>query len=124
MVIDIKRAFLHGFVKRHIFIELPSEDPRSADKGLVGKLVKTMYGTRDAPKAFQEFCESLLGKLGFHACKGTPCVYFNPERDMKIVAHVDEFLCCGERNDLAWLRAALEKKIEIKAEVLGTRTGE
>ena len=51
-------------------------------------------------------------------------MYFNPERDVKIVAHVDDFLCCGERSDLAWLRAALEKEVEIKAEVLSTRVGE
>ena len=44
MVLDVKRAFLHGVITRDVFIELPDEDPMKKH-GMVGKLKKTMYGT-------------------------------------------------------------------------------
>ena len=53
MVLDVKGAFLHGKTKRNVYIWLPSEDPRSQE-GLMGKLNKAMYGTRDAPQVWQE----------------------------------------------------------------------
>ena len=44
MVIDVKGAFLYVCTKRSIYIWLPPEDPM-ADKGYLGKLEKSMYGT-------------------------------------------------------------------------------
>jgi len=32
MVTGIKKAFLHGLIKRNLFIELPAEDPRSGER--------------------------------------------------------------------------------------------
>ena len=48
MILDVKCAFLYGDMDRDIFIELPSRDPMSSSRGMVGKLMKAMYGTRDA----------------------------------------------------------------------------
>ena len=47
MVVDIKRAFLHGFCTRSIYIELPGTESEGGKS--VGKLVRALYGTRDAP---------------------------------------------------------------------------
>ena len=43
--IDIKRAYLQAEAKREIFVEVPRED---SETGMCAKLVKAMYGTRDA----------------------------------------------------------------------------
>ena len=43
--IDIRRAYFHAPAKRQVFIELADED---ATPGMCGKLVKSMYGARDA----------------------------------------------------------------------------
>jgi len=53
MVLDVKRAFLYGYIEEEIFIELPPEDPMYG-KGYLGKLVKAMYGTRAAPQVWQK----------------------------------------------------------------------
>ena len=50
MVVDVKRAFLHGYCTRSIYIELPGED--SQGRKYVGKLARALYGTRDAPLAW------------------------------------------------------------------------
>ncbi len=51
MVVDIQRAFLHGYCTRSIYVELP--DSESEGGKYVGKLIRALYGTRDAPLAWQ-----------------------------------------------------------------------
>ena len=46
LLLDIKKAFLHGEISRTVYIELPSEDPMSKRRNMVDKLDKAMYGTR------------------------------------------------------------------------------
>ena len=52
MVLDIKRAFLHGLVTRTIYVELLEEESEGGK--YVGRLVKTLYGTRDAQSIGKE----------------------------------------------------------------------
>ena len=60
--IDIRRAYFHAKSKRDVYIRLPNED---AEEGMCGKLDKSMYGTRDASKNWEEeYCETVMG-LGF-----------------------------------------------------------
>ena len=56
MVIDVKCAFLHGLCTRSIYIELPGVE--SEGGRYVGKLVRALYGTRDAPLAWQTVVKS------------------------------------------------------------------
>ena len=43
--IDVRRAYFHARARRDVFVELPEED---AEPGMCGKLLKSLYGTRDA----------------------------------------------------------------------------
>merc|ERR1711978_132713 len=48
MIIDIRRAYFYAEAQRPIYVRLPPEDPRHADTSVCGKLLKSLYGTRDA----------------------------------------------------------------------------
>ena len=48
MVIDIKRAYFYAPAQKDIFVRLPPEDPRAKDPNVCGRLLKSLYGTRDA----------------------------------------------------------------------------
>ena len=50
MVVDIKRAFLYRYCTRSIYTVLP--DAESEGGKYVGKLIRALYGTRDAPHAW------------------------------------------------------------------------
>ena len=67
MVMDVKCAFLYGKMKRNIYIELPTQDERYGDKNLVGKLVKAMYGTRDAPQIWEDLVQETMASLGMQS---------------------------------------------------------
>ena len=43
--IDVRRAYFHARARRLVYIKLPEEDNQ---EGMCGRLVKAMYGTRDA----------------------------------------------------------------------------
>jgi len=79
MVLDVKRAFLYGYIEEDIYIELPPEDPMYGT-GQVGKLIKAMYGTRAAPLVWQKVVRDVMKSLGFKMNPIFPCVYFHPER--------------------------------------------
>ena len=103
MILDIKRAFLYGRTLRKIYIRLPQEDPMSKVPGMVGRLLKAMYGTRDAPAIWQQEVRRVLTAIGFRKCSTTPCVYHRPEKDIRVVTHVDEFLATGPDEELQWM---------------------
>ncbi len=49
--IDVRRAYFQAKPRRPVFIKLPDED---WEAGKVGKLFKSMYGTRDAAQTWEE----------------------------------------------------------------------
>ena len=118
MVLDIKRAFLYGDMEEDIVINLPPEDPQYG-RGYYGRLKKAMYGTRAAPLAWQRVVHQTMKDLGFERSLRNSCVYIHREKNMKVVAHVDDFLCSGELGDLVWLRDALAKNFDLTHEIVG-----
>ena len=63
MVIDIKRAFLHGLCTRSIYIELPGAESEGGK--YVGQLIRALYGTRDAPLAWLTVVKNCMKTMGF-----------------------------------------------------------
>ena len=59
-----------------------------------------------------------MASLGFKECITQPGIYYHRERNIKVVSHVDDFLCVGAEEDLIWFREALGKKYEIKSKML------
>ena len=45
--IDVRRAYFYAASGREVYVELPEED---YEEGMCGKLVGSMYGTRDAAR--------------------------------------------------------------------------
>ena len=45
---DVSRAYIYAKAVRPTYIKLATEDLRSGDAGVVGKLMMSMYGARDA----------------------------------------------------------------------------
>ena len=112
MALDFSKAFLYGDMQRRVFIELPDEDGRKDGKSLVGLLRKSMYGLRDAPQIWQRVVQDMLKKRGFVCLVTTQCMYVNPLSGVIIVAHVDDFLCFGDKLLLKELLVDLQKDFE------------
>ena len=57
---------MNGLNEEEIYIELPDEDIWKKH-GIVGKLIKAMYGTRSAPSLWQKVAREKMKALGFRA---------------------------------------------------------
>jgi len=108
MVVDVKRASLRGLCTRSIYVEPPGAESQGGK--YVGKLVRALYGTRDAPLAWLTVVKSDMIEMGFNECKVTNGVFTHPGRDLRVVVHVDDFLLSGEGHNLLWFRDQLAKK--------------
>ena len=78
--IDVRRAYFHADAIRDVYIELPSE---FAKDGLCGKLLKSMYGTRDAAQNWERAYIEFLLSIGFKAGESSPCSFYHPERNVE-----------------------------------------
>ena len=90
----------------------------------MGRLRKAMYGTREAPAAWSRLVKKMLTELKSRPSRTTPCVYWNRERQLRVVAHVDDCLFTGPQEELLELRSQLKKKYEVHGDVLGLGEGE
>ena len=72
MLLDAKKAHLHAAAERDLFISLPAEAG-----GGCARLLRSLYGTRDAPALWEAFAAAQLQQLGFvrgsriPVCSGT-----------------------------------------------------
>ena len=83
-----------------------------------------MYGTRDPPAVWQRLVRKVMTELGFEPSRTTPCVYWHKRRQLRVVAHVDDFLVMGPKEELIRLRSELKRSYEVDGDILGTGTDE
>lgn len=124
---DVVTAFLHGDVKETIYMKQPENYDDGT--GRVCKLLKSLYGLKQASRNWNIKLNEVLVKAGYLRCKSDACIYvrrFN--NSMVIVAvYVDDLLIFS--NDNAWkdqLKSTLSKNFKMKdlgnaSNVLGIR---
>ena len=122
VVLDIKRAFLHGVATRTMYVELPEEESEGGK--YVGRLNKTLYVFWDAPVAWLRVVRSDMEALGFLECKATTGVIVHTTRDIRSVTHVDDFLVSGELHELDLLYEEMPQKYDLKRQAAGWESGD
>ena len=109
---DISRAHFHSPVRRVIYIIPPKED--SNIKTGCARLLKSMYGTRDAAQCFDAYCEKSMSSLGFRVGEFSPCIYSHAERTLVCYRHGDDFVLLGSREDQLWFYKGLNEHMLCK----------
>jgi len=110
-LVDVKRAHFCAPAAREVYVELPSEAGEPQDK--VGRLLKSMYGCRDAGLNWEREVCNAMESFGYVQGKSSPCVYWHPQHDVRAIVHGDDFLCLGERRSLDMLCSQLRTRWEI-----------
>lgn len=62
--------------------------------------------------------------LNFVPSSTTPCLYYSPSRNLRVIIHVDDFLCSGREGQLKWLKVELQRRFTLKVAMLGERSSE
>ena len=113
MFIDVKKAHLYGVVPEGecAYIELPGEAER---QGKCGRLVKWLYGMRNAASAWEKHYSDRLAEMGFAKSRVAPTAFYNEEREVRCVVHGDDFTFSGRRSALQEIAEQLKETYELK----------
>ena len=111
LVVDARKAHLHAFAERELYVQLP---PEVAQAGQCARLLRSLYGTRDSPALWEAFLAEQLHQLGFRRGEASPCCFRHKTRDLPCVVHGDDFVFAGNDSDLAWTAKSMEAKFLVK----------
>ena len=73
--LDVKLAFLNGELAETVFIRQPLDFAIKRAEHRVLQLRKTLYGLRQAPRAWNAKLDATLGELGFQRCATEHALY-------------------------------------------------
>ena len=110
--VDVKKAYFYGIPERTLYVRLPME--LGLGKGVVGKLVRCMYGTRDAGAIWENCYTTCLTNLGFIQGSSSPCCFLHPEWNVSVVVHGDDFTAVGTPESLDKYETGMQQTFECK----------
>ena len=107
MLLDISRAHLHSQLARAVFVTID---------GKVYKLLKAMYGLRDAGAAFDRKVLDVMNLMGVSLGKLSICVGYRKVMNtlVRLVRWSDDFPLSGRRSLCNAFRDELEKYLLVK----------
>ncbi|KAJ9538930.1 hypothetical protein OSB04_031663 [Centaurea solstitialis] len=102
---DVKTAFLNGKLTEDVYMEQPEgfEDPKNPNK--VCKLLKSIYGLKQASRSWNLHFDERIKEFGFAKSEFESCVYtkFSGSIVTFLVLYVDDILLIG--NDVPTLQS-------------------
>ena len=121
--VDVKKAYFYGIPERTLYVRLPPE--LNMGKDVVGKLVRCMYGTRDAGAIWENCYSSCLVNMGFIQGVSSPCCFVHPQWHVMVVVHGDDFTAVGSPEALDQYEVGMQKSFDCKLKGrLGTDPGD
>ena len=111
LFMDATRAHFQSPVREAIYVDLC---PEEAEGGYCMKLLKSMYGTRQAASNWEYFYAEVLNDAGFVQGVSNPCLFIHPERRIRVWVHGDDFVMLGVHEDLMWAEKAVNARIKMK----------
>ena len=86
--VDIKSAYLHAEIKEDIYMRAPPGYLKTGDEGKVLKLLRCLYGLKQAGFEWSEELASVFLQLGFRRSQVDQAVYFKRSQDEHMVVTV------------------------------------
>ena len=68
----------------------------------------------DAAMNWEATYSKVLRDVGFVTGKGCPCMFYHPQRNIRVTVHGDDFIILGQEKDLDWCRQCITSKLDRK----------
>ena len=112
---DVDTAFLYGVLKEEIYMEQPvgfSQEPRK----LVCKLLKSIYGLKQASRTWNIHFTSILKTAGFTPSNMDPCLFTCTTGNVfaAIAIYVDDCILVGNKAGITKLKETLHQNFSMK----------
>ena len=109
---DVKTAFLNGRLEEEVYMEQP-EGYATGDSAVKCKLLKALYGLRQAPRAWHTRLQAELESQGLRVSAADAGLYTNKAGTLYVLAYVDDLLFAGQLSDIQKVIGALKKAFTI-----------
>nr|GEW92076.1 ribonuclease H-like domain, reverse transcriptase, RNA-dependent DNA polymerase [Tanacetum cinerariifolium] len=114
--LDVKYAFLHGDLKEEVYGTQPEGFIKEQNNGKVYKLIKALYGLRQAPRAWNIKLDNTLKSLDFKKCALEQAIYTKTSKDSTLLIGVyvdDLFITGAPKKEIDKFKAQMEEKLEM-----------
>ncbi|GKB25080.1 ribonuclease H-like domain, reverse transcriptase, RNA-dependent DNA polymerase [Tanacetum coccineum] len=114
--LDVKSAFLHGDLKEEVYVTQPEGFITRKDQGKVYRLIKALYGLRQAPRAWNIKLDNTLKSLDFKKCALEQAIYTKTSKDSTLLigVYVDDLIITGTpKKEINKFKAQMEEKFEM-----------
>nr|CAE02415.2 OSJNBa0095E20.2 [Oryza sativa Japonica Group] len=114
---DVKTAFLNGELEEEIYMDQPDGYVLEGQEEMVYKLLKSLYGPKQAPKQWHEKFDNTLTSVGFVVNEADKCVYYRYGGGEGVILclYVDDILIFGTSlNVIEEVKDFLSKSFEMK----------
>ncbi len=114
--VDVATAFLNGTLEEEVYMQQPPEFIKSGEEHLVCKLIKSLYGLKQAGRVWNEEINAFLCSVGFHRSLADPCIYVRRNDPTNIIGmHVDDECITGSNMEvIERTKEELSAKYKIK----------
>jgi hypothetical protein len=112
---DVKSAFLNGFIEEEVYVYQPPGFEVKEHPTKVYRLKKALYGLKKAPRAWYNRIDTYLIKSGFSRSQNEPTVYTKIDQHGKILIvclYVDDMIYT-ENLELTNFKHAKQSKFEM-----------
>jgi len=101
--LDIKSAFLNGFLEEEIYVEQPEGFVAKGGEDKVLRLKNDLYGLKQTPRTWYNRIDDFLSKIGFRKSFSESTLYVRVLNfDIIVISlYVDDLLVIGNNFDLA-----------------------
>eukprot|EP00253_Pinus_taeda_P023383 PITA_23383 len=113
---DVKTAFLNGFIQEEVYIEQPQGFEVHGKESHVCRLKKALYGLKQAPRAWYSKIDTYLQGMSFTKSEADPNLYFIVigEEPLILVLYVDDFVITGAERLIEHCKRDLATEFEMK----------
>lgn len=114
--LDVKSAFLNGYLEEEIFVEQPEGFQVKDREDEVYLLKKALYGLKQAPRAWNARIDQHLHNLGFKRSSSEHALYIrsSPTNVVIISLYVDDLLITGDDHEqIDQIKKAMMKQFDM-----------
>ena len=110
---DIKNAFTEASLKERIFLD--AVKGVKTKKGHSLRVLKSLYGLKQAARDWNLMCKDHLLEIGFEQSLADPCLFVHKKGGITLLVYVDDMAAAAKKKaELDWFFRSMKERFNIK----------